>query len=1021
MDIAAISIRNKTVTLVLTAVMLLGGYVSFDGMSRLEDPEFTIKEALVITPYPGASAREVEEEVTDAIETSIQEMGQLKQVRSKSTRGLSTITVEIKDSYDKTTLPQVWDELRRKVNDVTGELPPGTASSIVVDDYGDVYGVFYVITGDGYSYAELKDYVDLLRRELLLVQDVGKIATFGEREEAIYVEFSRDQMASLGIPVASILDELNAKNTVVNAGRVRLGDEYIALSPTGELDSVRSIESLLLRGFDGQQFFLGDVATVSRGYIEPQDPIIRYDGLPGIGLGISTVSGGNVVVMGEALEKRMAELERDRPIGIEIGIVSLQSDAVTTAINGFVTSLVQAVTIVIGVLLIFMGLRSALIIGAVLVVTIAGSFIFLDPMGVALERISLGALIIALGMLVDNAIVIVDGMLVRMQKGKSPEKAASEIVNQSMWPLLGATLIAILAFAAIGTSNDSTGEFCRSLFQVVMVSLLLSWATAITVTPLLGVMFLKPNDSADDAQNPYSGAFYRRYRSLLELCLNHRLATMMVVLGLFVTAVYGFTKVDQNFFPPSTRPQFMVDIWLPQGNHIEETARQVSELEAVVRQHEGVSHVTSVIGQGALRFILTYSNEKANTGYAQLLVDVGDDYDLNDVVGRVQRDLAEAFPDVQASAYSFEVGPGGKGKIEARFIGSDAETLRRLGESARQIIAADPDSRALRTNWRQRVKTIEPVIAEEQANLNGISRGMVAEVLQRAFDGQQVGVYREDDLLIPIVVRAQSIERQDAASIDNLQIWSPVAERMIPLRQVVSRFEVVFENDIIERQDRKRVLSVFADPANGYATQLLARVQPQIEALALPEGYELEWGGEFEDTADANASLAASIPTFVAFMILITVALFNSLRIPLIIWLCVPMAVIGVSLGLLVTNQSFGFMALLGFLSLSGMLIKNAIVLIDEINASLAGGSPLRSAIADSGVSRLRPVAMAALTTALGMIPLIFDAFFVSMAITIIGGLVFATLLTMFVVPVLYESLFTKDYADTTSMSPATA
>lgn len=1021
MDIAAISIRNKTVTLVMTAVMLLGGYVAFDGMSRLEDPEFTIKEALVITPYPGASAQEVEEEVTDALETSIQEMGQLKQVRSKSTRGLSTITVEIKDSYDKATLPQVWDELRRKVNDVAGELPPGTASSIVVDDYGDVYGVFYVITGDGYSYAELKDYVDLLRRELLLVQDVGKIASFGEREEAIYVEFSRDQMASLGIPVASILDELNARNTVVNAGRIRLGDEHIAFSPTGELDSVRAIESLLLRGFDGRQFFLRDVATVSRGYIEPQDPIIRYDGLAGIGLGISTVSGGNVVVMGEALEKRMAELERDRPIGIEIGIVSLQSDAVTTAINGFVTSLVQAVTIVIGVLLVFMGLRSALIIGAVLVVTIAGSFIFLDPMGVALERISLGALIIALGMLVDNAIVIVDGMLVRMQKGKSPEKAASEIVNQSMWPLLGATLIAILAFAAIGTSNDSTGEFCRSLFQVVMVSLLLSWVTAITITPLLGVMFLKVKGPAGGAQDPYAGAFYQRYRSVLELCLNHRLATMMLVLALFTAAVYGFTRVDQNFFPPSTRPQFMVDIWLPQGSHIEETARQVSDLEAIVRSQEGVSHVTSVIGQGALRFILTYSTEKANTGYAQLLVDVDDDYELRDVLGRVQLELAQSFPDVQASAYSFEVGPGGKGKVEARFIGEDPEMLRRLAETTKQILAADPDSRAIRTNWRQRVKTIEPVIAEEQANLNGISRGMVAEVLQQAFDGQQVGVYREDDLLIPIVVRAQSIEREEAASIDNLQIWSPVANRMIPLRQVVSSFEITFGNGIVERQDRKRVLSVYADPTDGYATQLLARVQPLIEALTLPEGYELEWGGEYEDTADANASLAASIPTFVALMILITVALFNSLRIPLIIWLCVPMAVIGVSLGLLVTNQSFGFMALLGFLSLSGMLIKNAIVLIDEINASLAGGSPLRPAIVSSGTSRLRPVAMAALTTALGMIPLVFDAFFVSMAITIIGGLVFATLLTMFVVPVLYESLFTKDYADTSSMSQATA
>ncbi|MEM8635707.1 MAG: efflux RND transporter permease subunit, partial [Pseudomonadota bacterium] len=988
MDIAALSIRNRVVTLVSAALLLVGGYLSFSGMSRLEDPEFTIKEALVVTAYPGASAWEVEEEVTDTLEMSIQEMGQLKQVRSKSTRGLSVITVEIEDSYDKNTLPQVWDELRRKVGDVAGDLPPGAASSVVVDDYGDVYGVFYVVTGDGYSYAELKDYVDLLRRELLLVEDVGKITTYGEREEAIYVEFDRDRIAGLNISVASIVAELNKKNQVVDAGRVRLAQEYLAIAPTGEFDSLRAIESLLLRGSGDEQFFLRDVASVRRGYLEPQDPVIRHNGRAGIGLGISTVSGGNVVSMGEALVRRMSELEGDRPIGIEVGVVSLQSDAVTTAINGFVVSLIQAVTIVIGVLVLFMGLRSALIIGAVLVVTIAGSFIFLEPMGVALERISLGALIIALGMLVDNAIVIIDGMLVRIQNGRTPEAAASEIVSQSMWPLLGATVIAILAFAAIGTSNDSTGEFCRSLFQVVMVSLLLSWVTAITITPLFGVMFLDA-EASQGSESPYQGAFYLAYRKLLIACLNRKALTLSIVVALFLSALYGFTRVDQNFFPASTRPQFMVDIWLPQGVHIEETVRRMSEIEAAVAAEKGVAAITAVAGQGALRFLLTYSQEQANTGYAQLLVDVEADHELGEVVAGVEQMLAASFPDLQASSYRFEVGPGGIGKVEARFVGPDAEVLRRLGETVKQVYAADPDARAIRTNWRQRVKTIEPVIAEEQANLNGVSRGSVAEVLKRAFDGQRVGVYREADLLIPILVRAREDERQAAASVENLQIWSPAASRMIPLRQVVSSFDIAFENDIIERQDRKRVLSVYADPREGYATELLARVQPLVEAIPLPPGYELEWGGEYEDTADANGSLAESIPMFVVFMMLITVVLFNSLRIPLVIWLCVPLATIGVSFGLLLTGQSFGFMALLGFLSLIGMLIKNAIVLIDEINAELRGDLILREAVVASGISRLRPVAMAALTTALGMIPLVFDAFFVSMAVTIIGGLVF--------------------------------
>ncbi|MEM1142873.1 MAG: efflux RND transporter permease subunit [Pseudomonadota bacterium] len=1004
MDIAALSIRNRTTTLVLTATLLIAGYLAYNGMSRLEDPEFTIKEALIITPYPGASAYEVEEQVSDAIETSIQEMGQLKQVRSKSTRGLSIVTAEIQDQFGSEELPQVWDELRRKVNDIQGELPNGVQNSVIVDDYGDVYGVFFVITGDGYSYAELKDYVDLLRRELLLVDDVGKIDTFGEREEAIYIEFSRSQLAQLQLSVADILTELDQRNTVVDAGRVYLGDEYLAFDPSGELDSVQTIGSLLVRGSTGEQFFLRDIAAVSRGYTSPQDDMIRFDGNPGIGLGIATLSGGNVVTMGDALNQRLAELEADRPVGIEIGTVSRQSDTVTAAINGFLVSLVEAVAIVVFVLFLFMGLRSALIIGFVLVLTIAGSFVFLDPMGVALERISLGALIIALGMLVDNAIVVIDGMLVRMQRGKDAEDAASEIVSQSMWPLLGATIIAILAFAAIGTSDDATGEFCRSLFQVVMVSLLLSWVTAITVTPLLGVLFLDQEVGAGQQEDPYGGRLYRLYRSLLSWCLDHRLTSIGMVLVIFVGSLLAFTRVDQSFFPASSRPQFMVDVWLPQGTAIEETERLIAELEQHALTQPGVTHVTSVIGQGALRFLLTYSPEKSNRAYGQMLVDVTSEADLATAIAGFRQIAATQYPTTQIDPYRFEVGPGGKGKVEARFSGPDAAKLRRLAEQTATIFRSDYDSRAVRTNWRQRVKTIQPVILETQANQNGITRQMVAETLTQAFDGQRVGTYREADLLLPIKVRAELAERVDIASLENLQIWSPVARESVPLRQVIAGFDVSFEDEIIERRDRKRSISIYADPTNGFATDMLTRVQPAVEALAAESGYELEWGGEYEDTANAQGGLAGSIPSFIAMMVLITVVLFNSLRIPLVIWLIVPMAVVGVALGLLSTGQSFGFMSLLGFLSLMGMLIKNAIVLVDEINLNLSTGLGLRESIVESGVSRLRPVAMAAFTTALGMIPLVFDSFFVSMAVTIIGGLTFATILTMIYVPVFYES-----------------
>jgi len=1006
MDIAALAIKNRVVTLVLTVVMLFAGILSFNDMSRLEDPEFTIKDALVMTPYPGASAEEVEQEVSDFLEIAVQQLGQLDRVTSKSDRGLSTLTVTIKNTYDGESLPQVWDELRRKINDAAAQLPQGVGQPIVIDDFGDVYGVFLAVTADGYSYAELKDYVDILRRELLLVDDVAKITTYGEQDEAIYISFDRDQMSQLGIQPQSIVNELMQKQQIADSGRVRVGNEFISIEPTGGLDSIDDFEEFIIRGSGGEQIKLRDVAEVQRGYVEPQKTVLRYDGKMSIGLGISTIYGGNVVTMGEALRERLIELENQRPVGIDFGIISLQSEAVAEAISGFTASLLQAVLIVILVLLIFMGLRSGLLIGAVLLITIIGSFIFLNSMEVALERISLGALIIALGMLVDNAIVVVDGILTRLQKGETAESAASAVVKQSAWPLLGATIIAILAFAAIGTSNDSTGEFCRSLFQVVMVSLLLSWVTAVTITPLMCVLFLKTPEQGEQQEDPYSQGFYLKYKAFLSFCIRKRYLTTVMVAAMFGSALWGFSFVDQSFFPESSRPQFMLDIWLPQGTHIDETVARVEDIEIYLSEFEEISHVTSMIGQGGLRFLLTYGPEKLNSSYAQLIVDVHDYRSIKDLGPQIENELEARYPDALTYHSAFQLGPGSNGKIQARFSGPDIGVLRRLSEETKTIFRADADSKSIRTDWRERVKLVRPVLADQRANASGITRPMVAETMKQAFQGEVAGYYREDDLRIPIVLRAKDRERDNISSAQNLQIWSPVAQRNIPLRQVVSGFETVFENEIINRRDRKRTIIVYADPDTGLASQLFERVRGPVEALELPIGYTLEWGGEYEDSGRANEALASKIPVFVLAMILVTIVLFNSLRQPLIIWLCVPLAIIGVTVGLLSTGQPFGFMALLGFLSLMGMLIKNAIVLIDQISFETGEGKELLPAIIDSGASRLRPVAMAALTTALGMIPLLLDAFFASMAITIIGGLMFATMLTMVVVPVFYSIFY---------------
>lgn len=1011
MDIANYCIRNKISTFALTLLVVVAGYISYNSLGRLEDPEFTLKTALVVTTYPGATAEQVELEVTEVIERAVQQLGQLDSVESQSQQGRSTVTVNVKDKYNKDSLPQVWDELRRKVNDAQEELPPGAGTSMVVDDFGDVYGIFFAITGDGYSMKELKDYAEFLQRELLLCDDVAKITLSGIQSEVIYVEMAREKMARFGISKQAIYDTLKSKNLISDAGNIRVADEYLQLLPTGEFDSVEDFGNLMIgsygAGSDGQTqlISLRDVATIKRGYVDPPAPSMRVDGKPAIGLAISTVAGGNVVTMGDSVMTRLDELLPLKPLGIELHRISIQSEAVTAAINGFVSSLLQAIVIVIVVLMLFMGLRSGVLIGVVLLITIMGTFIFMKQQGVMLERISLGALIIALGMLVDNAIVITDGILVRIQNGEDRVKAAGIVVKQNQMPLLGATVIAILAFAAIGTSNDSTGEFCGSLYKVLLISLLFSWVTAITITPLFCVMFLKAN-KGDKQVDPYNSRFYRAYKWSLQIAIRRRWATVLVMVALLFLSIYGFGYVKNSFFPDSTRPQFLVDFWLPEGMHIEQTERVAKQVEEYLTNKEGVSSVATFIAQGAPRFLLTYSAEKTNTAFAHFLVSVDDYRVINDLLPEVQRELEENFSQAIPIAYRFALGPGEATKIQVRFSGPDWRVLRELAVQATKIMHDDGGMIGVQTDWRDLVKTINPQIDEVAARNQGIDRPMIAAALKEAFDGSNVGLYREGNDLIPIKSRAPFDERNGVAQIQNLLIWSPVVGGMIPMSQLVNNVEIGFENSVIKRRDRIRTITAKCNPREGLPSVGIGRIMDQINAIEIPPGYKLEWGGEVESSSDAQAALFGKIPLFVALMILIVILLFNSLRLPTIIWLCVPLAIIGVTAGLLFTGQPFGFMALLGLLSLSGMLIKNAIVLIDQINLEIKEGKEPYHAVLDSGVSRMRPVMMAAATTVLGMIPLLLDAFFVSMAVTIMAGLTFASILTLVFVPVLYTIFF---------------
>ncbi len=1040
MNIAEWSLNKSVITWVMTILMLVVGISSFGKLSRLEDPEFTIKEAVVFTPYPGASAAEVEEEVSNVIEKAAQELGQLDYVESRSSRGLSIVKTYIKKKYDKDSLPQVWDELRRKVNDAQSKLPPGAGPSLVNDDFGDVYGIYLALTGDGYNQKEMHEFAKFLQRELLTVKDVKRIILHGVQKEAVYVEMSRDKMAEFGISPEDIFRALSSKNLPVTSGNITIGSEYITVSPTGEFKSEKEFGDLLIssRGPGKRLVYLKDVAEIKRDYQQPAKNLLRYDGDPAIGLGISTVFGGNVVTMGEKLKERLQSLTPVMPLGVEFHVIALQSDAVTVAIKGFLVSLIEAVVIVVVVLLFFMGLRSGLIIGSILFITISGTFIFMDMLDITLERISLGALVIALGMLVDNAIVVTDGIRVRMQQGMDAFTASSKVVGQTGIPLLGATVVAVTAFASIGTSPDSTGEYTRALFTVILISLMLSWLTAVTSTPLFCKHFLMGKKaSAGGSQDPYAGKFYVLYRQILGRSIRNRWATLVVVIVIFATALFGFGYVKQSFFPDSTRPQFYVDYWFPEGTHIDETTLRMKEAEEHLQSKEGVTGVATEIGGSNPRMLLTYSGEYPYHSFARTLVSVENYSIISDMTEGLQTELEQRFPDVNVSVRMFVNGPSTGGKIQLRIYGPDAEEIRKFGTIAEQVMLDEPNAKAVRNEWRTQVKVVRPQMSEAQARQVGIDRPQLAHALEAAVEGTAAGVYRERDELLPIIARSPEHERVDLDNLGGIQVWSPAAQTMIPADQVVTGFVTEFENPHIWRRNRAKMLKIHADPRTGLPSELMKTLKPRVEqalnvdleavlgrqpeqhthtTLTVTEdnkwpikgkpGYYMAWGGELEDSAKANASLGEQIPIFFGLMVIIVLWLFNSIKKTLIIWLTVPLSLIGVTAGLLLLNQPFGFMSVLGLMSLSGMLIKNAIVLIDEIDTQLASGKEAFHAIVDSGVSRLIPVVMAAATTILGLIPLLKDAFFVSMAVTLMFGLGFATVLTLIVVPVLYATFY---------------
>ncbi len=1010
-NIAQLAIERPLYTWMLILACFFGGLYGIETVGRLEDPVFPIKNAYIITTYPGASAVEVEQEITDVIEAALQELPYLDFMTSKSVPGRSEVQVELLEHFGAAEIPQIWDELRRRVSEAAGRLPPGAGVPLVEDDFGDVYGILYAISAPDYSPADIHDISRHIATGIKQVSGVAKVHTAGEPHEAIYVEIDHERLVSLGLPLDAVFSSISRENQIVEAGSVAYGERRIRIAPELAFDSVQAVGDMRIgRPGSTEIIRLAEIATISRSSVEVPQHIIRHNGQRVFTVGVSVVEGLNVVEVGEAVDARMAELLGELPLGVEVLPIYRQHEVVSRAIADFMRNLMLSVVTVVATLCVFMGWRAGAVVGSVLLLTVMGTICIMAFAGIELQRISLGALMIAMGMLVDNAIVVAEGMVIGVRRGLTPIEAAARSARRTQYALLGATVIGLLAFAPIGLSADKSGHFLRSLFQVVGISLLLSWVLAITVVPLLG-SYLLVQKRVSGPDELYAGWGYAPYRKLIEFGLRRSWLAALVIVGITVVCFWGSGFVKQGFFPATGTPEFYIDYYLPQGTDIHTTSSQLERLERAVRQDPDVKHVTSFIGRGPTRYATMIRPEQPNPAYAHVVVGVADIETMNVVMQRIGDQLSAITLDAQLQIRRSEFTPSGPSKIEARLSGPDPVVLRTLaGEVLDVYLAHDLIDR--KTDWRQPELQIVPRFDAVRARVAGISRADVSQALAMATQGVQIGLFRDADKLLPIVARAPRDERLDVGGLPDRLVWSPTQQAHIPMSQIVSRFELLAEDNTIYRRNRVRTLSVLANAPLGHnVTRTFEKIRHDVEAIEVPLGYRFEWGGEYESSQDAQRLLLRKVPLTFGIMLLITVLMFGKLRQPLVIWLTVPMTVCGVVISLLATDLPFTFPSFLGFLSLSGMLIKNCIVLVDEIDKRVAEVGASLATIAAACVSRLRPVMLTAGTTIAGMSPLLADAFFREMAVCIMGGLAFATLLTLVAVPVFYRIAFFKELA----------
>ena len=1015
MNLTAKAIEGNRITLTIVALLLLSGVLAFQQIPKAQDPGFTIRTVLITTRFPGASPERVEQLVTDKIEKKVQEMPEIDNIISESRTGISVIYVNFKESYR--VMRPIFDDLRRKVESIALDLPRGTLAPEINDEFGDVFGSVYTLNGDGFTYSELKTVADELRDVLLKEPDIAKVDIHGAQQEVIFVEYNNSRLSELGLSPQQLAASLASVNILSSGGDIVSGRERITLEPTGNYESLKDLRRTVIQLPSGALVYLEDIADIYRGYKDPPQSIARVNGHPTLAIAVSMRDGGDILKLGDRLSVLMPELIAQYPWGIQLENVWFQAHLVRTNVNNFTINLMQAVAIVILVIVMFLGLRTGLVVGILIPSTIIATFFAMQLFEITINQISLAALIISLGLLVDNAIVIVESILVKRERGMGAVQAAIESGIELRTPLLISSLTTAFAFMPIAMAKSTVGEYTSDIFYVVGLSLLISWLLAMTFVPLVSTVALRVKQSQKSVDESFDGRWYGYYRSLLASSLRCPYRFLGVVVLLFIMAIVGLGHVRQEFIAPSEDPVFTAKLEMPLGTSVEASQRVMDSVDGFIRTtyHDvdspRVRNWLTFIGEGGPRFKLSLQPPTPNPANTFLIANTIHDDDVEIVMAGIEEFVHQNHPDLSAQVKRLENGPPVDYPIIVRISGQDVDSLYRIADQVTGHLYENPAISDVKNTWGLQTKKLLVRVNQELARRSGVTSEDVAYSLKAGLTGIDLTQFREDDELIPVTLRTVAADRQDLSKLDGLTVYSQGTGRHVPLKQVAD-VELTFEPGVVERRDRERTMSLNVQLASGAtAADVVKSLRPWLKEVEAdwPHGNNFAIGGETEESGDANASIAAELPIAGMLILLLLVGQFNSLRRPAIILATIPLGLIGVTFGLLVANSSFGFFTILGLISLSGIIINNAIVLLDRIAIEIKEyGRSEAEAILQAAQQRLRPILLTTATTVLGMTPLLWGgtSMFKPMAITIIFGLAFATALTLLVVPVLYSLFF---------------